>query len=234
LKEKKMRVHHLQHVPFEGLGSMETVLKRNGHTLTSTHLYKGDNLPYVNDLDLLIVMGGPMSVSDENIYPWLKAEKQFIKEAIKSGKKVLGICLGAQLIATVLGAEVHKNKYREIGWFNVKKTKETSQTVLSDILPESFEAFHWHGDTFEIPAGAKHIAQSEACKNQGFIFDNRVVALQFHLETTIESATALIENCNNELDGSKYVQTEKEILSNIENFKNINQIMSSMLDVMEK
>jgi len=234
LKEKKMRVHHLQHVPFEGLGSIESVLKKNGHTLTSTHLYKGDNLPSVNDLDLLIVMGGPMSVSDENIYPWLKAEKQFIKEAIKSGKKVLGICLGAQLIAEVLGAEVHKNKYREIGWFNVKKTKETSQTVLSDILPESFEAFHWHGDTFEIPADAKHIAQSEACKNQGFIFDNRILALQFHLETTPESAESLIKNCGNELDGSKYVQNEKEISCDREKFSEINFVMTSVLKVFEK
>lgn len=229
-----MRVHHLQHVPFEGLGSIESVLKKNGHTMSSSHLYKGDNLPSVNDLDLLIVMGGPMSVSDENIYPWLKAEKQFIKEAIKSGKKVLGICLGAQLIAEVLGAEVHKNKYREIGWFNVEKTKEISQTVLSDILPESFEAFHWHGDTFEIPADAKHIAQSEACKNQGFIFDNRVLALQFHLETTPESAEALIKNCGNELDGSKYVQNEKEISCDIEKFLKINSVMTSVLKVFEK
>lgn len=226
-----MRVHHLQHVPFENLGSIKTVLKKNGHTMNSSHLYKGDNLPSVNDLDLLIVMGGPMSVSDENIYPWLKAEKQFIKEAIKSGKKVLGICLGAQLIAEVLGAQVHKNKYREIGWFNVKKTEEAAQTVLSDILPDSFEAFHWHGDTFEIPAGAIHIAQSEACKNQGFIFDNRVLALQFHLETTTESAEALLKNCRDELDGSKYVQNEKEIYSDREKFLKINSVMTSVLKI---
>lgn len=228
-----MRVHHLQHVPFENLGSIQTVLKKNGHTLTSTHLYKGDNLLSVNDLDLLIVMGGPMSVSDENIYPWLKAEKQFIKEAIKSGKKVLGICLGAQLIAEVLGAEVHKNKYREIGWFNVEITEEAAQTALSDILPDSFEAFHWHGDTFEIPAGAIHIAQSEACKNQGFIFDNRVLALQFHLETTPESAEALLKNCRDELDGSKYVQNEKEIYSDREKFLKINSVMTSVLKIFE-
>ncbi len=228
-----MRVHHLQHVPFENLGSIKTVLKKNGHTMSSSHLYKGDNLPSVNDLDLLIVMGGPMSVSDENIYPWLKAEKQFIKEAIKYGKKVLGICLGAQLIAEVLGAEVHKNKYREIGWFNVKKTEEAAQTVLSNILPDGFEAFHWHGDTFEIPAGAIHIAQSEACKNQGFIFDNRVLALQFHLETTTESAEALLKNCRDELDGSKYVQNEKEIYSDREKFLKINSVMTSVLKIFE-
>lgn len=228
-----MRVHHLQHVPFENLGSIEAVLKKNGHTMSSSHLYKGDNLPSVNDLDLLIVMGGPMSVSDENIYPWLKAEKQFIKEAIKSGKKVLGICLGAQLIAEVLGAQVHKNKYREIGWFNVKKTEEAAQTVLSNILPDGFEAFHWHGDTFEIPAGAIHIAQSEACKNQGFIFDNRILALQFHLETTTESAEALLKNCRDELDGSKYVQNEKEIYSDREKFLKINSVMTSVLKIFE-
>lgn len=229
-----MRVHHLQHVPFEGLSSIESVLKEKGHQLSSTHLYDGQPLPPVNDIDWLIVMGGPMGIYDENIYPWLKEEKQFIKKAINSGKIVLGICLGAQLIASALGAKVYKNKYREIGWFNIRRSPDTINTILSTAMPESTEVFHWHGDTFDIPEGASILAESEACKNQGFIIDDRVVALQFHLETTVESAKALIENCSGELDGSVYVQTENELLSNKQRFININRIMIDVLTALEE
>lgn len=110
-----MRVHHLQHVPFEGLSSIESILKEKGHQLSATHLYDDQSLPSINDIDWLIVMGGPMGIYDEESYPWLSAEKRFIKEAINSGKIVLGICLGAQLIADALGARIYKNEHREIG-----------------------------------------------------------------------------------------------------------------------
>lgn len=228
-----MKVHYFQHVPFEGLGSIECELKHKCHKITSTKLYNEKITVCPKDIDRLIIMGGPMGIYDEEIYPWLKEEKQFIKEIIVSGKIVLGICLGAQLIADVLGAKVYKNKHREIGWFPVTKTKEAKHTVLSDVLPDNFEAFHWHGDTFDIPERAVHIAGSEACLNQGFIFDNRVLALQFHLETTPETAAALVQNCANELDGSKYVQSEKQILENLQKFNNINQIMSLILNNLE-
>jgi len=228
-----MRVHHLQHVPFEGLGSMEPVLKKRGHHLTHTHLYENQPLPAVSDIDRLIIMGGPMSIYDDKIYPWLSAEKKFIREVINSDKIVIGICLGAQLIADALGARVYKNKHREIGWFNVKITPEAKNTILSGVFPEQAEVFHWHGDTFDIPAGAIRIAESEACKNQGFIMNDRIVAFQFHLETTADSAKALIENCRNELDGSRFVQTEEELLSDIQRFDNINQMMSGVLDSLQ-
>jgi GMP synthase-like glutamine amidotransferase len=228
-----MKIHHLQHVPFEGLGSIELVLKQKGHQLSATHLYNNQPLPSVNDIDWLIIMGGPMSIHDEKIYPWLSTEKRFINEAINSGKIVLGICLGAQLIAKVLGAEVYQNKHREIGWFNINRTPEAKKTILSTIIPEKFEVFHWHGDTFDIPTGAHILAESKACKNQAFIMDDRIVAFQFHLETTLQSATALIENCRDELDNSQYVQSEKEMLSNIQGFSNINQVMFSVLEVLE-
>jgi GMP synthase-like glutamine amidotransferase len=175
-------------------------------------------------------MGGPMGIYDEEIYPWLNAEKQFIKTAINSKKVVIGICLGAQLIADVLGAKVYKNKHREIGWFNITRSADANNTILSNVIPENSEVFHWHGDTFEIPEGAYALAESEACKNQGFILNDRVVAFQFHLETTLESASALIENCRDELDGSQYVQTEQEMLSNEQRFSNINSVMFSILD----
>lgn len=228
-----MRIHHLQHAPFESLNSIEPVLKKKGHQSSSTHLYHNQSLPSVNDIDWLIVMGGPMGIYQEENYPWLNAEKRFINEAIHSGKIILGICLGAQLIADVLGAKVYKNKHREIGWFNINRAKEAEKTILSTAIPEQIEVFHWHGDTFDIPQGANALAESEACKNQGFIMDDRIIAFQFHLETTLQSATALIENCRDELDGSQYVQSEQEMLSNIQGFSNINQIMFSVLEVLE-
>lgn len=228
-----MRVHYLQHVPFEGLGSIESVLKGRAHVLSSTQLYDTHRLPLLNDIDWLIVMGGPMGVMDEKLYPWLGEEKRFIKEAIVSGKIILGICLGAQLIADALGAMVYRNAYREIGWFPVRRLSGAGKTILGTVLPERADVFHWHGDTFDIPHGAYAIAESDACKNQGFVFHDRVVALQFHLETTPASAAALIKNCRNELDDSCYIQSEDEILSNIQRFSAINAIMCSVLDALE-
>ncbi|MDX2480518.1 MAG: type 1 glutamine amidotransferase [Desulfuromusa sp.] len=229
-----MNIHYLQHVPFEGLGSMDSALKASGHQLSSTHLYKDQSLPAMKNIDWLIVMGGPMGVHDENEYPWLKREKNFIQQAIAADKKVLGVCLGAQLIAAVLGAKVYKNRHREIGWFNIDRSSAADTTILSSALPQQAEVFHWHGDTFDIPFGAELLASSDACKNQGFILDNRVIGFQFHLETTLELARALINNSADELDRSRYVQAEKEILANPQKFSRLNQIMSAVLDAMVK
>ena len=228
-----MKVHYLQHVPFEGLGSIEPVLKEKGHQLSATHLYVDQPLPLLHDIDWLIVMGGPMGIYQEDIYPWLRLEKKFIKEAIQSGKTVLGICLGAQLIADALGSRVYKNRHREIGWFNINRLAQASNTILSEAIPEQAEVFHWHGDTFDIPQGVAALASSEACENQGFIMDDRIVALQFHLETTPESASSLVENCGDELDGSAYVQSKNDLLSNRQRFSSINQIMLSVLEAVE-
>ena len=149
-----MNIHYLQHVPFEGLGSIEAWLKTGNHRLTDTRLYQNGPLPEMADFDWLIVMGGPMGVDDEDQYPWLKQEKQFIQQAIESGKIVLGICLGAQLIAAALGAKVYKNKNPEIGWFNIDRHIEAEKTILSSVILSQLEVFHWHGDTFDIPAGS--------------------------------------------------------------------------------
>lgn len=228
-----MKIHHLQHVPFEDLGSIKPALREKGHQLSATHLYKNESLPDVEDIDWLIVMGGPMGIYDEKAYPWLTSEKRFLYDAIESGKVVLGICLGAQLIADVLGAKVYKNRHREIGWFPINRSPEARDTILSTAMPERLEVFHWHGDTFDIPRGANILAESEACNNQGFVLDDRIVALQFHLETTVQSATSLIANCRDELDGSLYVQSEGEILAQDQRFSTINRVMVSVLEALE-
>lgn len=224
-----MRIHYLQHVAFEALGSMECELLASGHVLTCTRFHAGDALPSQHDFDALIVMGGPMGVYDEATLPWLISEKQFIKATIAAGKRVLGVCLGAQLLAEVLGAQVYRNAFREIGWWPVTKRAECSSSRLASAFPESAEVFHWHGDTFSLPQGAQLLCSSSGCRNQGFVWEERVLALQFHLETTPASAEALVSHCSNELDGSRYVQEAAAMLAMPERFAAINALMGALL-----
>lgn len=222
-----MRIHTLQHVHFEGLGSLENTLTALGHSLSFSHLYRGDALPAPDQFDALIIMGGPMGVHDDDRYPWLAAEKSLLRQvAADTGKPMLGICLGAQLIAAVLGAPVTRNPQVEIGWHSLRLDPAFASSPWGDCLTDDGEVFHWHGDTFALPSGALPVAASIACANQGFILDNRVIGLQFHLETTEESARALIRECVDELQsasaGSAHVQSPGEMLSNAARFVAIN------------
>jgi GMP synthase-like glutamine amidotransferase len=131
-----MRIHYLQHVPFEGLGSIETSLLQFGHTITCTQMFSNKPLPSIDEFDCLIVMGGPMGANDDDQLSWLGPEKVLIRQAIDSGKRVLGICLGAQLIAAVLGARVSRNAHREIGWFEIRRTEEAAEHPLGAVLPD--------------------------------------------------------------------------------------------------
>lgn len=225
-----MRVHYLQHVTFEGLGFLQPWLTQRGHEITSTQLYDGAKLPSLDDLDFLIVMGGPMSVNDEDKFPWLIEEKRFIAAAIDQGKYVLGICLGAQLIATALGSRVYQHTQREIGWFPVDPVQTAAPKNNSHLFAASFEAFHWHGDTFDLPKDTEHLASSAGCHNQAFAFGDRVLALQFHLEATQETAEALIQHCGDELTpGQSYVQTDDEILADPKRFAGVNAAMENLM-----
>lgn len=225
-----MRVHILQHVAFEGPAAIESWLMHRNYAFTITKFFQGDLLPAQDDFDVLIVMGGPMGVDDCQQYPWLIEERQFIQQSIKRDKYILGICLGAQLIARACGAKVTKNKYREIGWFDISIIEENLPEILKDVFPQKTEVFHWHGDMFEIPQGAMHFATSEACANQGFILYGRVIAMQFHIETTRDSAALLVQNCGHELDNSTYVQSAEGILADLTRFNRINQMLSRLME----
>lgn len=229
-----MRFHYLQHVPFEDLGSMRAALSQLGHQISGTRLYARDALPSIDEIDALIIMGGPMGVADTDAYPWLEDEKRWIGDAIGYGMPVLGVCLGAQLIAAALGARVTHNPEREIGWFPIHKAEAADQTALGSVFPSRMEVFHWHGETFELPTGATLLASSDACRNQGFVYRDRVFALQFHLETTPESAQRLIEHCGDELDGSRWVQDANEMLACPDRFARINRTMTAVLEKMEQ
>ena len=177
-QKRPLRIHYLQHVPFEGPGFIESWALARGHRLTATRMYVAHRLPATEELDWLFILGGPMNVYEESRYPWLAREKRFIGEALREGKVLIGICLGAQLLACVLGAKVTRNPCVEIGWYPVEKASQALQSTLSGFLPDSFLAFHWHGDTFEIPRGAVHLARSQACETQAFAFGDRVAAFQ--------------------------------------------------------
>jgi GMP synthase-like glutamine amidotransferase len=224
-----VKVHYLQHVPFEGLGSIEGWLKSRRAEVSVSRLYEDARLPKPDAFDWLIAMGGPMSVNDERVHPWLAPEKRLVADAIARDKVVLGICLGAQLIASALGSRLYRNKEREIGWFPIERIASVERGVAA-VLPERCEVFHWHGETFDLPPGAVQIARSAGCENQAFQIGERVVGLQFHLETTPASAKALVEHCGSEIVPGRFIQTDREILGSPDRFERINKLMSGLLD----
>jgi GMP synthase-like glutamine amidotransferase len=231
---KKLRIHYFQHVAFEGLGSIEEWVHLYGHSLTSTRFFEETSLPEISDIDWLIVMGGPMSVNDEEQFPWLADEKRFIRKAIDEGKTVLGICLGSQLVSAALGAGVYKNAEKEIGWFDIELTCFAKSDKLFFDIGSTIKVFHWHGDTFDIPEKAVHLAYSKGCKNQAYIYNNKVLALQFHLEPTKSSLKQMIDFGRAELKSARYVQTEQEILDNEQLIESGRKVLFSILDRLAK
>jgi|TARA_B100000446_G_scaffold69572_1_gene66075 GMP synthase-like glutamine amidotransferase len=206
-----VHVHYLQHVEFEGLGLIEQWLTAHGHTLSGSRLYAGDALPELESVDLLIIMGGPMSVNDEQALPWLREEKAFIRRALTADKAMLGICLGAQLIAAALGQPVYANAEREIGWFRV--TGNTHHNGAAFHFPAQFHALHWHGETFDLPPGAILLASSDACENQAFQLGRSVIGLQFHLEADRALLERFVTADAQALSPERWVQTAGQILS---------------------
>lgn len=226
-----MQIHYFQHVPFEGLGCIADWISRKGHEVSVTRWYANDTPPAHDKIDWLIVMGGPMGVYDQAQHPWLDIEKAYIREAIQQGKRVLGICLGSQLIAAALEARVYPNKEKEIGWFPVHFEKATP---LVDFLPVTETVFHWHGDTFDLPKNAVLFASTPACRNQGFVYGERTVGLQFHFEATQTSVADMIEHGKDELNEAAFIQREEEITAGNGHIAINNQLMYTLLDRMEK
>lgn len=229
---KQLRIRCLLHASFEGPAYISDWALANNHVLSTSKLYEKENLPALDELDFLVVMGGPMGVNDESIFPWLVAEKAFIRACIELGKPVLGICLGAQLMASAMGAPVVPNGWQEIGWFGLHKTETGKAVSLLDGFQTSTPVFHWHGDTFGIPAGAKHLLKSDACVNQAFLIGVNALALQFHLEMTPQSLQGMIEYCGVELLVKEpFVQSISEILEK-SNLMEINN--KQLANLMEK
>lgn len=227
------RAHYLQHVPFEGLGSIGPWLDAQGFTVTATRFFDDARLPAAGDVDFVVVMGGPMSVNDEAAYPWLAAEREFLRSVVDAGKPVLGVCLGAQLLASAMGARVVPNRVKEIGWYPVQAVPTADQSVFR--FPAELEVFHWHGETFDLPTGSIRLARSEACENQAFQLGPAAIGLQFHLETTPESALEIVAACRDELQPSRFVQSDAEILAASEQrYRAIHGVMSEILSYLHR
>jgi len=225
-----LRVHFFLHASFEDPGCILLWCQENGLQTSSTHLYRDEPLPDINDFDWLLIMGGPMGVYEEDKYPWLAAEKNIIRKAIDSGKTVIGICLGAQLLASSMGANVYRNSEKEIGWYDVVLTGNGEQEMLFIEIPPKIKVFHWHGDTFDLPEGASHLMYSGGCRNQAFLFRENVMGLQFHFEVMGQNVQAMVDNCRNEITSGKYIQTEEEIMAGVICTKENNRIMYGILD----
>lgn len=224
-----MHVQVLQHVPFEGVGSMADWFQTRGATLHYTRFYEADaRLPDPASCDLIVAMGGPMSVNDESELPWLIEEKTFLRQAIEQGVPVLGICLGAQLIASALGARVQPNAQAEIGWFPVWRAASVGEGCF--VFPDRIELLHWHGETFELPAGATLLASSEACPHQAFQLGRRVIGLQCHPEMTPAIVADLLDACADELSPGPWVQTPAQLAGEPRSYLPGNVLMTRVLD----
>lgn len=223
-----MNAHVLQHVPFETIGCIEPWLTERKARIGYTRFFEPWTLPDPAEVDLILAMGGPMSVNDEAELPWLAAEKQFLREAMGRGVAILGICLGAQLIASAAGARVYRAPQREIGWFDIQGLS-AGAGVFS--FPGSVRVFHWHGETFDLPAGAVHLARSAVCENQAFQLGARVLGLQFHLETTPQTAGALLAHCGHELEGGgEFVQSAAQLrAAPLPAYETVNACMDQVL-----
>ncbi len=200
----------LQHVPFEDIGSMALWLNARRAEVSYTRFYENAALPDLTGLDLIVAMGGPMSVNDESEFPWLRAEKKILRDAIARGISVLGVCLGSQLIASALGARVYRNPEKEIGWFPIEGA---NLGTLAFQFPKRLNVFHWHGETFDLPKGAIHLARNNVCENQAFQIGRSVIGLQFHLEVSPANVDAMVEHGSSELISGPYIQTHSQLLA---------------------
>ncbi len=227
-----MRLHWFQQVPFEGPGAFLSWAETRGISVSSTPFHADARPPSPSEYDVLAVFGGPMNIYEEDRYPWLKDEKRAIAQAIDAGKTVVGICLGGQLIADLLGGPVTRNAYKEIGWFPIALTDAAQALPLFSRFPKTFTAFHWHGDTFALPPGAVHLASSEACVNQAFLYGDRVLGFQCHFDYTRDDIGQMLVECDDELTPGPYVQTAEEIRAGLAHVEPLQARLFSILDAL--
>jgi GMP synthase (glutamine-hydrolysing) len=232
LKFLPVNIHFLQHAAGEGPGQIANWAADKGHKLSGTHWYRGDAPPDTAAIDFLVIMGGGMHINEHRDHPWLIPEKALIAEVIGQGKPVLGICLGSQLIADVMGGKVYQNPQFEIGWFPIRTLDTVRKHPLFAHFPAEFTALHWHGDTFDLPPGATLLASTDACRHQAFVCQDNVVGLQLHIEVRPEDVRFFIQGETAPLPEGKYVQSIEQILAGDSYIPAVHQLLAEVLDAM--
>jgi len=227
-----MNFHYLQHAAGEGPGQVAIWAAANGHNMTGTHWYRGDPSPDAAMIDFLVIMGGGMNIHQHDLYPWLVAEKALIAKVIGEGKPVLGICLGAQLIADVMGGKVYKNSQLEIGWFPIRTLDAALHQPFFSHFPAEFTALNWHEDTFDLPPGATLLASSDVTPRQAFVCNENIVGVQFHIEVRPEEVRAFVGGETEPLPEGEYVQTLEQILAGDSYTPQVHRLLGRMLDAM--
>jgi GMP synthase-like glutamine amidotransferase len=207
-----MQVLCLTHVTFEGPARIASWAINRGHRLSVARSDQIEAWPDPELVDLLVVMGGPMSANDA--LAWMRRETLFLEQAMRLKKPVLGVCLGAQLLAKIHGARVYRALQGEIGWWPVRSVQLND--LSAPCLPRSFIPLHWHGETFDLPRGSIHLAETDSVPNQAFLLDEQVVGLQFHIEATPESVAAIVEGARADLTGASGQQSVENIVGQCE------------------
>lgn len=223
-----MKILFVTHASFEKPGSIETWAKKNGHETQEVSPFKGENIPDINEFDFLIVMGGPQSPLKMEKAPYLADEITLIKQAIDKKKRIIGICLGAQLIGEAFGAKTERSPHREIGIFSVEQLETAKLDPIFKQFPQIYDVMHWHSDMPGIPTGAVLLAKSEGCPRQIIRYDDRIYGFQCHFELTRELVQEMMEHCSTDLKPGPYVSSAKELTS--ADYSQINAKMDKVLD----
>jgi GMP synthase (glutamine-hydrolysing) len=224
---KTLRICSLEHAEAEGAGKIADWAARRGHAFRAVRLDLGEPLPELEEFEMLVIMGGGMNVYQYRDYPWLRPERELAAAAVAAGKAVLGVCLGAQMIADALGARVMQNPVKEVGWYPVRQVAEHP---LFARFPPECTVFHWHGDTFDLPDGAVRIAESAACRNQAFVYGDRVVGLQFHVEVTPDAVRGFLVGADDYLEPEPWVQTAAALREQEPDLSATDQGLDGLLD----
>ncbi len=227
-----MQIHCLQHVSFENPGTIAEWVASNHYSISYTNFFeKNFSLPAINEFDALLIMGGYMNVDEEDKFSWLKEEKQLIKQAIEAGKKVIGICLGSQLIASALAMKVYAGNEKEIGFFPIQFTSGVLAHPLFNHFQNPYTVFHWHGDTFDLPVNAQLIASTDVCRHQAYLIGDTVLGLQFHFEMNEKVIEDMLLHDGHELEEKgRYISGKDEIRNNYNHLQQNKKDMFHLLD----
>tara|TARA_R110002049_G_scaffold4601_1_gene31670 strand:+ start:58470 stop:59156 length:687 start_codon:yes stop_codon:yes gene_type:complete len=211
-----MKVLAIQHDAADPPAAAGEIVQRLGHELRVIRMDRGDAIPKTVDADMLMSFGGGVSLSGDRFPDWVAEEQTLMRKYIDADRRILGVCLGGQMIAAALGETVRRNEHVELGWHAITRT-EAAQADF-DWLADSTMVLHWHQDTFAIPAGATHLFRSVACENQGFAIGNRIFALQFHLEATEHTVQTFNRVSPLRRREGEFVQSEERVMAGIDTY----------------